>query len=149
VLAHRLLTACSPLALCCCSGSLDEGTTKGQDVVLEIEGRSIPAYITKPDKPNGAAVILATDVFGYQLPNARLIGQRRCNQQLNASACCSCQVTKMHSYGAGPCLHHSSHSQSARDAHPTILYVPIYSWQHTSFNLTCQKTCWLTVPQIC
>eukprot|EP00775_Hariotina_reticulata_P009316 gene9317-9481_t len=53
--------------------SLDEGTPKGQDIVLEADGKSIPAYITKPDKPNGAAVILATDVFGYQLVNARLI----------------------------------------------------------------------------
>lgn len=55
----------------CLKGSLDEGSPRGQDSTLA----GVPCYITKPTAaaPNGAAVILATDIFGYKLINARLI----------------------------------------------------------------------------
>jgi dienelactone hydrolase len=53
----------------CITGSLDEGTPKGEDGTIA----GVPCYITKPAAANGCAVILATDVFGYKLINARLI----------------------------------------------------------------------------
>lgn len=55
----------------CIKGSLDEGTPKGQDSTIA----GVPCYITKPEAEaaNGCAVILATDIFGYHLINARLI----------------------------------------------------------------------------
>jgi hypothetical protein len=55
----------------CIKGSLDEGTPKGEDNTIA----GVPCYITKPAAAaaNGCAVILATDIFGYRLINARLI----------------------------------------------------------------------------
>jgi hypothetical protein len=55
----------------CVKGSLDEGTPRGQDSSIA----GVPCYITQPpaDTANSCAVILATDIFGYQLINARLI----------------------------------------------------------------------------
>lgn len=61
------------MSLCsdCIKGSLDEGTPRGQDSTIA----GVPCYITQPpaEAANGCAVILATDAFGYQLINARLI----------------------------------------------------------------------------
>lgn len=61
------------MAFCadCLKGSLDQGTPRGKDSTIA----GFPCYLTQPsaDAANGCAVILATDVFGYQLINARLI----------------------------------------------------------------------------
>jgi dienelactone hydrolase len=61
------------MAFCadCLKGSLDQGTPRGKDSSIA----GFPCYLTQPsaDTANGCAVILATDVFGYQLINARLI----------------------------------------------------------------------------
>jgi dienelactone hydrolase len=53
----------------CIKGSLDEGTPRGEEIVVE----GIPCYLSKPTTSNGAAIILGTDIFGYKLVNARLI----------------------------------------------------------------------------
>lgn len=55
----------------CIKGSLDEGIPRGKDSTIA----GVPCYITQPpaEAANGCAVILATDAFGYQLINARLI----------------------------------------------------------------------------
>lgn len=60
-----------PFCSDCLKGSLDEGTPRGKDSTIA----GVPCYFTQPPAAaaNGCAVILATDVFGYQLINARLI----------------------------------------------------------------------------
>lgn len=52
-------------------GWLDEGTPRGRDTTIA----GVCCYFTEPSAAaaNGCAVILATDVFGYKLLNARLI----------------------------------------------------------------------------
>lgn len=61
------------MAVCtdCIKGSLDEGAPKGEDTTLA----GFPCYVSKPaaSAANQCAIILATDVFGYKLINARLI----------------------------------------------------------------------------
>lgn len=63
----RVMAVCSD----CIKGSLDQGTPKGQD--QELTG--VPCYVTHHavDAANECAIVLAPDVFGYQLINARLI----------------------------------------------------------------------------
>jgi dienelactone hydrolase len=55
----------------CIKGSLDDGTPRGEDSTIA----GVPCYLTKPTAAaaNGSAIILATDIFGYKLINARLI----------------------------------------------------------------------------
>jgi len=64
---NRNMILCSD----CIKGSLDEGIPRGKDSTIA----GVPCYITQPpaEAANGCAVILATDAFGYQLINARLI----------------------------------------------------------------------------
>lgn len=59
------------MAVCanCVIGSLDEGTPKGKESTIA----GVPCYISDPSTGSSAAIILGTDVFGYKLPNARLI----------------------------------------------------------------------------
>ncbi|WIA14660.1 hypothetical protein OEZ85_003162 [Tetradesmus obliquus] len=59
------------MAVCanCVIGSLDEGTPKGKESTIA----GVPCYISEPPTGSSAAIILGTDVFGYKLPNARLI----------------------------------------------------------------------------
>lgn len=54
----------------CIKGSLDEGSPKGTDTTIA----GVPCYISKAaQQSNGGCIILATDIFGYKLINARLI----------------------------------------------------------------------------
>ncbi|KAJ3233561.1 hypothetical protein HDU78_006365 [Chytriomyces hyalinus] len=60
-------------SIACCSGSVDKGTPLG--TIETIAGHSV--YIGSPvpaDRRN--LVIIATDVFGYTLPNVRLIADK-------------------------------------------------------------------------
>lgn len=65
-------------SIACCAGFIDEGTPQGK---IEIYDK-IPCYITRPisdqQEPHHTlhphiAVIVATDVFGFSIPNTRLI----------------------------------------------------------------------------
>jgi dienelactone hydrolase len=57
------------LSACCASGEIATGTPTGSEAQF---GRR-PAYIARPAVPTTRAVIIATDIFGYALPNVRLI----------------------------------------------------------------------------
>lgn len=60
-------------SIACCAGFIDQGTPRGRVEVID----KIPCYSTKPKqgtvKHPHIAIILATDVFGFKIPNARLI----------------------------------------------------------------------------
>jgi dienelactone hydrolase len=58
-----------PISKCCITGHIAKGTPKGS--IGQFAGR--PAYIARPKEQGKQAVIIATDVFGWSLPNARLI----------------------------------------------------------------------------
>jgi len=68
----------------CIKGSLDEGAPQGTDSTIA----GVPCYISKPSNgaANGCAIILATDIFGYKLINARLIAD------VYADAGCTCVI---------------------------------------------------------
>eukprot|EP00878_Enallax_costatus_P001193 GHUV01001335.1.p1 GENE.GHUV01001335.1~~GHUV01001335.1.p1 ORF type:complete len:290 (+),score=53.73 GHUV01001335.1:1193-2062(+) len=53
----------------CVTGSLDAGSPRGVDTSIA----GVDCYLSNPSKPNGHAIILASDIFGYRLINARLI----------------------------------------------------------------------------
>jgi dienelactone hydrolase len=55
----------------CCGGFIDQGTPKGSVSKLE----NIPCYIAPKEyiQNQKVAIILATDIFGFTLPNIRLI----------------------------------------------------------------------------
>eukprot|EP00475_Leptophrys_vorax_P031244 TRINITY_DN4728_c0_g1_i2.p1 TRINITY_DN4728_c0_g1~~TRINITY_DN4728_c0_g1_i2.p1 ORF type:complete len:274 (-),score=73.74 TRINITY_DN4728_c0_g1_i2:855-1676(-) len=57
------------LGPCCFAGKIATGTPKGS--VGQLGSR--PAYIARPRQTTTRAVVIATDVFGYALPNVRLI----------------------------------------------------------------------------
>ncbi|RYG63456.1 hypothetical protein EON64_15910 [archaeon] len=61
-------------SLACCGGVVDKGTAEGLEEVWDgISCYVAPtAYITNTQ----VAVIIATDIFGYKLPNARLIADK-------------------------------------------------------------------------
>ena len=63
---------------CCASGSLHTGTPVGKDEV--IHGRQ--CYVSEP--PSGAApkgiIVIISDIFGYQLPNARILADEYAKQ---------------------------------------------------------------------
>lgn len=58
-------------SLACCGGYIDEGSPKGSIIQLE----NIPCYISQKEniEKKDIAIILATDIFGFTLPNIRLI----------------------------------------------------------------------------
>eukprot|EP01040_Poterioochromonas_malhamensis_P010649 gene10649-11596_t len=64
-------------SIACCAGFVDEGTPQGKIEVYD----KIPCYITRPNNDQQQqhtlhphiAVIVATDVFGFSIPNTRLI----------------------------------------------------------------------------
>lgn len=58
------------LSSCCVTGSLDSGQPCGAEVKLA----GTPCYLAQPEQPNGCAVVIATDVFGWTLTNTRNIG---------------------------------------------------------------------------
>ncbi|KAI8896225.1 dienelactone hydrolase [Globomyces pollinis-pini] len=53
----------------CCVGFLDTGTPAG--AISEILGYS--CYVAKPKTKSTAAIIISTDIFGWEIPNIRLI----------------------------------------------------------------------------
>ena len=57
--------------IACCGGFLDKGSPLGEEAKIA----GIDCYVTNqsPSNKEESVVILATDVFGYKLPNARLI----------------------------------------------------------------------------
>jgi len=58
------------LSECCVSGHIHQGTPKG--TVDEIAG--LKTYVSKPqDGSKARTVIFITDIFGYELPNVRLL----------------------------------------------------------------------------
>ena len=61
---------------CCRTGFLDEGTTTG--TVAPLGGCS--TYWAKPEAPTDKAVVLCTDIFGYELPNIRLMADMLCRE---------------------------------------------------------------------
>ena len=59
-------------SLACCSGVVHTGTPTGEETVIE----EIPCYVKKSDKHPERAIVIATDVFGYKIPNVRLIADK-------------------------------------------------------------------------
>lgn len=58
------------LSACCVSGNIHSGTPKGQ--VIQFGG--VNAYVAKPkDGSKKKTVIFLTDIFGFELPNVRLL----------------------------------------------------------------------------
>ena len=59
---------------CCQEGSLHSGTPKGRvETIFDL-----PTYISDPpsDDPPKGIIVMITDVFGYDLPNIRLLADR-------------------------------------------------------------------------
>lgn len=55
--------------VCCASGYKDNGTPTGN--VISIGG--VPTYVARSTQNTGKAIVMFTDVFGWELVNARLI----------------------------------------------------------------------------
>ena len=62
--------------LACCGGFIDEGQPSGKEENIT----GVDCYVAIPASDSGksqasstAVVVIATDVFGFRLPNARLI----------------------------------------------------------------------------
>jgi dienelactone hydrolase len=53
----------------CCTGFIDHGEPIGK--VISING--IQTYLSEPSQPSKATLVIATDIFGFTLPNVRLI----------------------------------------------------------------------------
>jgi hypothetical protein len=59
----------------CCGGFIDEGQPSGKEETIA----EVNCYVATPQSGNGSQtntnsfVVIATDVFGFRLPNARLI----------------------------------------------------------------------------
>jgi len=60
----------------CVSGFFDVGVAKGKELTIA----DLPTYLSTPANPNGHAVVIATDIFGYRLINARLIADAFADQ---------------------------------------------------------------------
>lgn len=57
---------------CCLAGSVSEGTPAG--VCEKVAG--VDGYWAKPEAPTTRAIVLCTDVFGYNNPNSQLIADK-------------------------------------------------------------------------
>jgi len=56
----------------CFSGSISPDKPSGEDSVLG----GVNSYVAKPKKSTHSAIVIATDAFGYALPNVRLIADK-------------------------------------------------------------------------
>ncbi len=56
----------------CCSGTVDQGTPSG----VESSVCSINCYTAGTLSLGNPVVVVATDIFGYKLPNARLLADK-------------------------------------------------------------------------
>lgn len=72
----------SGLNPCCISGAIAEGTPTGKDSKLG----GIATYIATPPTANSRAVVICSDVFGYQLPNTRLIADALAKVMIDSQA---------------------------------------------------------------
>lgn len=64
------MSSTQQLSACCVSGSIHDGTPKGE--VVEFGG--VKTYVAKPkDGSKSKTVVFVTDIFGYELPNVRLV----------------------------------------------------------------------------
>jgi dienelactone hydrolase len=61
---------------CCVTGYLDVGETRGTDGTLG----GFPAYFARPAIPTTKALMICTDVFGYNLINIRLLADTVCRE---------------------------------------------------------------------
>jgi len=56
----------------CITGTIAKGTPTGEVVVIG----GVNAYIAKSKQQSKSAIVIATDVFGFKLPNVRLIADK-------------------------------------------------------------------------
>ncbi|KAJ3317910.1 hypothetical protein HDV06_001068 [Boothiomyces sp. JEL0866] len=56
-------------SLACCEGFVDSGTPTGNEQIIN----GVKCYVSEPKEHNKKAIILATDVFGFKVPNIRLM----------------------------------------------------------------------------
>lgn len=59
-------------SVACCGGSIDSGIPTGTEVTVN----GIKCYLAKSDVAHHKTIIIATDIFGYTLPNVRLMADR-------------------------------------------------------------------------
>jgi len=60
----------------CCLGDIIEGENKGKEIQVE----SFQSYLTLPEKnERKVGIIVITDIFGFQLPNTRKVGDLLAN----------------------------------------------------------------------
>jgi hypothetical protein len=64
-----LLTSMGSPSSCCVTGHISQGAPTGEFV----KSGGVDAYVAKPKGSCKQGVIIATDVFGYKLPNVQLI----------------------------------------------------------------------------
>lgn len=54
----------------CCGGFIDSGAPSGEETMVG----GLLCYVSAPTIPNnGKAIVIASDIFGFSLPNVRLI----------------------------------------------------------------------------
>ena len=69
----------------CCSGTVDAGTPQGSEKKLKLtSASSIDCYWAPAQAGGNCAVIIVTDIFGWKLPNARLLADKL-GPELNAT----------------------------------------------------------------
>jgi hypothetical protein len=66
---------------CCMTGTLHVGETKGKEET--IPGTSWQVYVARPPTPSTKSIIILADLFGWTLPNARLLADRYATQGFN------------------------------------------------------------------
>lgn len=54
---------------CCVAGFVDSGIPTGSEQLVA----GISCYVAAPETATTKAIVIATDVFGFKLPNVRLI----------------------------------------------------------------------------
>jgi len=69
----------SGLSSCCVSGHIHDGTPKGTEQTIA----GLPTYVASPkDGSKDKTVIFITDIFGYKLPNVRILADEYADQGL-------------------------------------------------------------------
>lgn len=63
-------------SLACCSGFLDSGIPQGKEEIID----QIKCYVAEPAIPSEHCIVIGTDIFGYTLPNVRLIADQYAKQ---------------------------------------------------------------------
>ncbi|KAF8241647.1 hypothetical protein K440DRAFT_591806, partial [Wilcoxina mikolae CBS 423.85] len=60
------------MSACCTTDSLHTGTPTGSEQQIH----NLPTYVTPSDNPSGSVIVIIPDMFGWKLPNTRLLADK-------------------------------------------------------------------------